>query len=177
MAILIATGLLSAVVARTLSLDDDPVRSLADPDPAVAALFERFQERSPFRGRIFVETGALPAADREALEARLGDAGYVEEALFQAPSPDATPRAGMGWPFFTFHASREASRRRSNGNGTRDSGTACGGARRSDGGSDSKSSSAIASSTRNSPILVRRRLSRCAPQPSLSPISCAIDRM
>ncbi len=75
LAILVATGLLSVVVARTLSLDDDPVRSRVDPDPAVAALFDRFQERSPFRGRIFVETGALAPADREALEARLRDAG------------------------------------------------------------------------------------------------------
>ncbi|HEX9051270.1 MAG TPA: hypothetical protein VF841_12130 [Anaeromyxobacter sp.] len=87
LAILVATALLSIVVARTLSLDDDPIRSLTDPDPAVAALFERFQERSPFRGRIFVETGALPSRDREALEARLAGAGYVEEPLFRAPPP------------------------------------------------------------------------------------------
>jgi hypothetical protein len=85
LAILVATGLLSLVVARSLSLDDDPIRSLAHPDPAVAALFERFQQRSPFRGRIFVEAGALPVADREALDARLRAAGYVEEPLFQPP--------------------------------------------------------------------------------------------
>jgi hypothetical protein len=88
-AILLATALLSVVVARTLSLDDDPIRSLTHPDPAVAALFDRFQERSPFRGRIFVDMGALSARDREALEARLRDAGYREEPLFLPPPPGA----------------------------------------------------------------------------------------
>ncbi len=89
LAILVATGLLTVVVARNLSLDDDPIRSLTDPDPTIAALFERFQEKSPFRGRIFVEMGQLPARDREALEALLRGTGYREEPLFEPPSPDA----------------------------------------------------------------------------------------
>jgi hypothetical protein len=86
--ILLVAGALGLVVARTFTLDDDPIRSLVHPDPTVAALFDRFQERSPFRGKVFVDTGALSAADRERIEALLRDAGYREEALFQPPSPE-----------------------------------------------------------------------------------------
>jgi len=86
--ILAAAGVLAVVVQRTFTLDDHPIRSLTHPDPAIAALFERFQERSPFRGKIFVEVGALSAAERGALEVRLRDAGYREEPLFQPPPPE-----------------------------------------------------------------------------------------
>ncbi len=84
---LAVTGALALVVARTFTLDDDPIRSLVHPDPAVAALFDRFQARSPFRGKIFVELGALSAAEREGIARRLEAAGYREEPLFEPPSP------------------------------------------------------------------------------------------
>jgi hypothetical protein len=89
LAILLATGLLTLVVARTFSLDDDPIQSLTDPDPAFSELFERYQNRSPFRGRIFIEMDGLAPGDREALESTLRDTGYREEPLFQTPSPEA----------------------------------------------------------------------------------------
>lgn len=87
LALLAVTGALGALVARTFTLDDDPIRSLTHPDPDVAGLFDRFQANSPFRGRIFVELGALTSAERDALEAKLREAGYREAPLLAAPSP------------------------------------------------------------------------------------------
>lgn len=86
--ILLVMGALALVVARTFTLDDDPIRSLVHPDPAIAALFDRFQERSPFRGKVFVELGALSPGERDGLARRLEAAGYREEPLFAPPSAE-----------------------------------------------------------------------------------------
>jgi hypothetical protein len=83
--VLLATGVLAFMV-RGIALEDDPIHSLADPDPARAALFERYQDKSPFRDKIFVEMGNLATAEREGLEQLLRHARYEEVSLFQPPS-------------------------------------------------------------------------------------------
>jgi hypothetical protein len=87
LALLAAAGALSVLVARTFTLDDDPIRSLTHPDPDLAALFDRLQSNSPFRGRIFLETVALTSAERDALALTVRDAGYREASLLAMPSP------------------------------------------------------------------------------------------
>ena len=85
----IAAAALAALAGATLVLEDDPVRALVHPDPVAAALFERYQDRSPFRGRVFLEMEGLSPAERAGLEEELRGAGYVEEAIFRPPSRDA----------------------------------------------------------------------------------------
>ncbi|HET9598471.1 MAG TPA: hypothetical protein VFP65_22980 [Anaeromyxobacteraceae bacterium] len=93
--VLLGTGVL-AFLTRGIVLEDDPIRSLADPDPTRAALFERYQERSPFRDKVFVEMGELAPAERERVEGLLAEARYEEVALFRSPSPaDALALAAL----------------------------------------------------------------------------------
>ncbi len=77
-----------ALLLRGTRLEDDPVRSLAHPDPIRAALFDHAQERGLYRDRIFVEAGALEPAQRERLEAGLREAGYQDVPLVEAPPPE-----------------------------------------------------------------------------------------
>lgn len=88
LAVSLVVGALAVVAFAGVRLEDDPIRSLAHPDPEIAAVFDRYQEKSPFRGKIFVEPGELSAAELEGLLASLGDAGYREVALFERPSPE-----------------------------------------------------------------------------------------
>jgi len=84
LAVLAVTGAL-AMLLRGTRVEDDLIRSLGHPDPAARALFDRYQERSPFRGKIFVEEGALAPREREELAGTLRAAGYREVALFAPP--------------------------------------------------------------------------------------------
>jgi hypothetical protein len=79
---------LCAAVGALFRLEDDPIRSLVDRDPTVAALFEAYQGRSPYRGRIFVEDAGLAPDERARLEAALAAAGYVEATLLPARSSE-----------------------------------------------------------------------------------------
>ncbi len=86
LAVLPAVALLGFLAAYGVRFEDDPIRSLSHPDPAIAAVFDRYQEKSPFRGKIFVEPGELSAAELEGLLASLAEAGYREVALFERPA-------------------------------------------------------------------------------------------
>ncbi len=77
-----------ALTLRGTTLEDDPIRSLSHPDPVRAALFDRYQEKSFFRDRVFVEMGELTAAERERLAEALRAAGYLEVGLVERPSAD-----------------------------------------------------------------------------------------
>lgn len=82
----VAIGAL-ALVARGITLDQDPIRALSDPDPVRARLFKDYQQKNPLDGKVFVEAPAdAPEAGARAA-ALLRDAGYREVALFQPPSP------------------------------------------------------------------------------------------
>ena len=98
-------------------------------------------------------------------------------SVTQSPSRAATPRAGTAWPRRIFQASSEASWTRGKGKGPAPAGPR--GARRAapPASMASKRSSATASEAEKTPIRVRRRVSRWAPQPSFSPSSLAIERM
>lgn len=85
--LLIVTAAL-ALTLRGTTLEDDPIRSLSHPDPVRAALFDRYQEKSFFRDRVFVEMGALTQAERERLAEVLRAAGYREVGLVERPSAD-----------------------------------------------------------------------------------------
>lgn len=74
-----------ALLAGGVVLEQDPVRSLADPDPVRAALFDHQQEGSPLRDRIFLESAGLSAAERDAVDAAIRAAGYEEVPLFERP--------------------------------------------------------------------------------------------
>lgn len=74
-----------AILASGIVLEQDPVRSLADPDPVRAALFDLQQERSPLRDKIFVEAPELTADERAAVDAAIRDAGYEEVPLLERP--------------------------------------------------------------------------------------------
>jgi hypothetical protein len=84
-----AVAALALAALRSFSLEDDPIGALVHPDPAAAALFERYQSRSPFKGRVFLATDALSPAERDGLEGALRAAGYVEEPAFAPPAPAA----------------------------------------------------------------------------------------
>lgn len=86
--VLAVVGLLGFMV-RGITLDQDPVRALTDPDPVRARLFEDYQRRNPLQGRVFVEA-ETPAPGGEArVSALLGEAGYREAVLYQPPSAAA----------------------------------------------------------------------------------------
>lgn len=76
---------LLALLARGTTLEQDPVRSLTDPDPARAALFDRYQGKNPLKEKIFVEDAGLSADERTRLDAGIRAAGYEEVALFAPP--------------------------------------------------------------------------------------------
>lgn len=84
--VLAAAGLLG-LIARGITLEQDPVKSLADPDPVRAELFERYQKKNPLKGRLFVEAPGLEAAQRHLLDGELARAGYREIPLWAPPSP------------------------------------------------------------------------------------------
>lgn len=86
--VLAVVGLLSFAV-RGITLDQDPIRALADPDPTRARLFDGYQQRNPLQGKVFVETTAPDPATDARVGAALDEAGYREVALFQPPSPAA----------------------------------------------------------------------------------------
>ena len=83
--ILAVCGVL-AFFARGVVLEDDPIRSLTHPDGVRAALFDHYQEKSAFRGKIFVEFGDLLEPERTAVAAALRGAGYEEVPFFEPPS-------------------------------------------------------------------------------------------
>lgn len=86
-----ATAVLLLVVAAVwlvetrLTVEDDPLRSLGDEGVQAGRLFARYHERSPFQGRLFVETGKLPESDRRLLETAIADAGYRPLAARESP--------------------------------------------------------------------------------------------
>ncbi|MEI6224108.1 MAG: hypothetical protein WCS72_05115 [Deltaproteobacteria bacterium] len=82
-----AIAALAFAVERSFRLEDDPIRSLVMADPVAAALFDRYQERSPFRGRIFVESDGLSPAEQARLSEILARAGYREVPFLAAPDP------------------------------------------------------------------------------------------
>jgi hypothetical protein len=82
-----AIAALALAVERSFRLEDDPIRSLVMADPVAAALFDRYQERSPFRGRIFVEMEGLPPAEQARLSETLARAGYREVPFLATPDP------------------------------------------------------------------------------------------
>ncbi len=83
-----AIALLAFLVERTFRMEDDPVRSLVAADPVAAALFDRYQERSPFRGRIFVETDGLAPDEAARLSDALARAGYREVPVLAPAAPE-----------------------------------------------------------------------------------------
>jgi len=85
--ILAVCGVL-AFFARGVVLEDDPIRSLTHPDGVRAALFDHYQEKSAFRGKIFVEFGDLLEPERTAVAAALRGAGYEEVPFFEPPSSE-----------------------------------------------------------------------------------------
>ena len=82
-----AIAALAFAVERSFRLEDDPIRSLVMADPVAAALFDRYQERSPFRGRIFVESDGLSPAEQARLSEILARAGYREVPFLAVPDP------------------------------------------------------------------------------------------
>ena len=82
-----AIAALAFAVERSFRLEEDPIRSLVTADPVAAALFDRYQERSPFRGRIFVETAGLTGEEQAQLSAVLERAGYREASFLSVPDP------------------------------------------------------------------------------------------
>ncbi|HVP66848.1 MAG TPA: hypothetical protein VMT17_06255 [Anaeromyxobacteraceae bacterium] len=87
--LLIAAAIAALTVAaeRSFRMEEDPIRSLVAADPVAAELFDRYQERSPFRGRIFLEANGLSPSEEEALAATLQGAGYREVPFVSAPDP------------------------------------------------------------------------------------------
>jgi hypothetical protein len=84
--LLAITAALAVATGRLLVMEDDPIRSLVHPDAAVEAVFSSFQDRSPFRGRVFVELDGLSAPERERVLAALAGAGYREAPALALPS-------------------------------------------------------------------------------------------
>lgn len=82
--VLLATGALGLAL-RNVTLEQDPVRSLADPDPVRARLFSRYQTKNPLQGKVFVEANELDAAGQVRVDGALRRAGYREVALFAPP--------------------------------------------------------------------------------------------
>jgi hypothetical protein len=85
--LLAVLGVLAWLV-RGVALEDDPIRSLTHADGVRAALFEHYQERSVFRGKVFVELGDLGESERAAVAAALRSGGYEEVPFFEPPSPE-----------------------------------------------------------------------------------------
>ncbi len=81
-------ALLSWAVERSFRLLDDPVRSLVASDPVSRKLFEDYQARSPYRGKLFVEARDLSAHEQDVLDKALEGAGYREVPLMATPSPE-----------------------------------------------------------------------------------------
>jgi len=77
-----------AFALRDTRLEQDPVRSLTHPDPVRAALFDRYQQRSRFQDRIYVEDAGLTPDERARLDAALAAAGYAPMPLLERPAPD-----------------------------------------------------------------------------------------
>ncbi len=109
-----AIAALAFAVERSFRLEDDPIRSLAMADPVAAALFDRYQERSPFRGRIFVEMGGLAPGEQARLADVLARAGYREVSLLAIPDPTRLLDLASQLPVETIEglAAEEALRRR-----------------------------------------------------------------
>ncbi|WP_242392180.1 MMPL family transporter [Anaeromyxobacter oryzisoli] len=84
--LLAITGVL-AWLARGIVLEDDPIRSLTHPDGIRAALFEHYQEKSAFRGKVFVESSDLSEGERGTLATALRAGGYEEVPFLEPPSP------------------------------------------------------------------------------------------
>jgi len=82
--VLVVVGL--AVLLRGTTLEHDPIRAVADPDPVRAGLFDAYQRGSVFRERVFVEDGALGDQDRTRLQGALRSAGYEEIPVFERPA-------------------------------------------------------------------------------------------
>ncbi len=82
-----AIAVLTFAVERSFRLEEDPIRSLVVADPMAAALFDHYQERSPFRGRIFVERAVLTAAEEARVSAALAHGGYREVPFLAIPDP------------------------------------------------------------------------------------------
>lgn len=78
-----------ALFLRGTRLEEDPIRSLAHPDPVRAALFDHYQENGIFRDRVYLEDGGLDTVDRARLAVALADAGYAEVPILDRPSPGA----------------------------------------------------------------------------------------
>lgn len=66
-----ATALLTWLGGRGLKVQDDPIASLQG-----SPLFTFFYDRSPFKGKIYVDTGTLPADAAQALDDGLKALGY-----------------------------------------------------------------------------------------------------
>lgn len=77
---------------RTLTLEDDPIRSLADNRTVEASLFERFLTQSPYKGKLFVEFSGLSDNERQGVDAAIAEAGYVPAG---APGAASTPPARL----------------------------------------------------------------------------------
>ncbi|MGA8892362.1 MAG: hypothetical protein WB493_12385 [Anaeromyxobacteraceae bacterium] len=84
----LAIAALALASERAFRLQDDLVRSLVPSDPVSGKLFEDFQARSPYRGRIYVEAADLGPAERERLDRAFEAAGYREEPLLAMPGPE-----------------------------------------------------------------------------------------
>ncbi len=82
---LAATGML-AFLLRGTRIEDDPIRSLTHPDPVRAALFDRYQEGSVFRERLFIEPGVLTPSQRDSLWDALKAGGYEETPVLARPT-------------------------------------------------------------------------------------------
>lgn len=82
--VLLVIGGLGLAV-RDITLEQDPVRSLADPDPVRAQLFSDYQTKNPLQGKVFVEATDQDAASRSRLGRAFAQAGYREVSFFQPP--------------------------------------------------------------------------------------------
>lgn len=78
LAFAVVCALLAVTLGRDLTIQEDPVATLRDEDPIRHALFEFFQEKSPFQGRVFVDASELDQPARQAVITALGTAGYVQ---------------------------------------------------------------------------------------------------
>jgi len=90
--LVLAAAAALALALRGIRLEEDPVHSLAHPDPIRAQVFDRYQAQGLFRDLIFVEAEDLAAPDAQALAAGLREAGYAEAPLFERPSPETVLR-------------------------------------------------------------------------------------